>query len=292
MPMRQSRLWLKAALIVVMFLWGLVATSLVWPLLGLMLGRKAGFFQEQIRRNWCAMVCRILNVQVDTVGQPSHETRLWVANHISWLDIIALGARHPLLFVAKEEVSDWPVMGYLARRLGTLFVRRGDAEQTGTIAEKMAWQLRQGRQIMLFPEGTTTNGERVLRFHAKLLHPAQLAQVQVQAICLEYQGEAKTYAPFIGEDDFLPHLLQILERDHILLRVHYCQPLPVGLHRDILAQTTRKQVVAALFPKPMDEEAKVALVPKLRLSPLYTSPAEQPFQGDAKVVRNRVEFMD
>jgi len=246
--MLRFRLWLKAALIVLMFLWGLFATGLIWPFLGLMLGRKAGFFQEQIRRNWCVTVCRILNVKVEVVGLPNAQTKLFVANHISWVDIIALGARHPLLFVAKEEVADWPVMGYLARRLGTLFVRRGDAEQTNSIAEQMAWQLRQGRQIMLFPEGTTTNGERVLRFHAKLLHPAQLAQVQVQAVGLEYQGQAKNYAPFIGDDDFLPHLLQILTLDRIHLRVHYCQPLPAGLHRDVLAQTTRKQVVAALFP--------------------------------------------
>ncbi len=256
MPLRRFKPWLKAALISLMFLWGLLATGLLWPLLELMLGRKAAFPQELIRRNWCVAVCRILNVQVEAIGQPSPQTRLWVANHISWLDIIALGARHPLLFVAKEEVADWPVMGYLARRLGTLFVRRGDSGQTAAIAEQMAWQLRQGRQLMLFPEGTTTNGERVLRFHAKLLHPAQLAQSQVQAIGLEYQGAAKSFAPFIGEDDFLPHLLQILTLDRIPLRVHYCQPLPAGLHRDILAQTTRKQVVAALSPKPMDDQVK------------------------------------
>lgn len=246
--MRLFKPWLKAALIAAMFLWGMLATTLIWPLLGLVLGRKARYFLEIIRRNWCAGVCRILNVHVEPIGEPHAHTRLWVANHISWLDIIALGARHPLLFVAKAEVADWPVMGYLAHRLGTLFVRRGDKDQTNAIAEQMAWQLRQGRHIMLFPEGTTTNGRRVLRFHAKLFHPAQLAHIQVQAIALAYEGESHAVAPFIGEDEFLPHLLGILKLDRITLRVHYCRPLPVGLHRDILAQTTRKQVVAALFP--------------------------------------------
>ena len=247
--MRRLRPWFKAILVVAMFLWGIAATGLVWPLLDKCLGRRAARPKELIRRQWCATVCRILNVQAEFIGTPSPETRLWVANHISWLDIIVLGARHPLLFVAKEEVADWPVMGYLARRLGTLFVRRGDAEQTASIAEQMAWQLRQGRQLMLFPEGTTTNGERVLRFHAKLLYPAQLANVPVQAIALEYLHESRAVAPFIGDDDFLPHLLNILALDRVSLRVHYCQPLPAGLHRDVLAQTTRKQVVAALFHK-------------------------------------------
>jgi len=241
-----------------MFLWGVFATGAVWPLLDFFLGRRAAFkIQEMIRRNWCATVCRILNIDVETVGEPCPETRLWVSNHISWLDIIALGARHPLLFVAKIEVADWPVMGYLARRIGTLFVRRGDAEQTTLIVEQMAWQLRQGRQLMLFPEGTTTNGERVLRFHAKFLQPAQLAHVPVQAIALEYLGQARTVAPFIGEDEFLPHLINIFKLDRIPLRVHYCPPLASGQHRDAFAQTTRKQVVAALFAKDEAELPKV-----------------------------------
>jgi 1-acyl-sn-glycerol-3-phosphate acyltransferase len=258
--MRRLRPWFKAVLVAGMFLWGVAATGLVWPLLDHLLARRAARPKELIRRQWCATVCRILNVQVETVGIPSPETRLWVANHISWLDIIVLGSSHPLLFVAKQEVAEWPVMGYLARRLGTLFVRRGDPEQTAGIAEQMAWQLRQGRQLMLFPEGTTTNGERVLRFHAKLLHPAQLAHAPVQAIALQYQGEARAAAPFIGDDDFLPHLLQILTLDRVSLRVHYCQPLPAGLHRDVLAQTTRKQVVAALFPKAESLRLKVGQI--------------------------------
>jgi 1-acyl-sn-glycerol-3-phosphate acyltransferase len=170
-----------------------------------------------------------------------------VANHISWLDIVALGARHPLLFVAKEEVADWPVMGYMARRLGTLFVRRGDAEQTTALAEQMAWQLRQGRQIMLFPEGTTTRGDRVLRFHAKLLRPAQLTHAQAQAVALEYQGDAREIAPFIGEEGFLPHLLQIFKLDSIRLRIYYCKPQPTDLRDNALPQILRRQVAEALF---------------------------------------------
>lgn len=246
--MSRLRPWLKATLIAGMFLWGIAATGLLWPLSGWLSGRQAFGFQERIRRDWCATVCRILNLRVEISGNPSPHTRLWVANHVSWLDIIVLGARHPLLFVAKQEVADWPVMGYLARRLGTLFVRRGDAGQTAAIAEQMVWQLRQGRQIMLFPEGTTTDGGRVLRFHAKLLHPAQLAQVPVQAIGLEYLDEARIHAPFIGNDDFLPHLLKILHLNAVPLRIHYCPPLQADMHRDALAQTTRKQVVAVLFP--------------------------------------------
>ena len=257
MPMSTIRACYKALLVAGMFLYGIFAVSTIMPLLDIVLGRRAIVLHDYICLHWNRTVCRILNVRIHVVGDPSPEARLWVANHISWLDIIALGSQQPMTFVAKQEVADWPVMGYLARRIGTLFVHRGDAERTGAIAERMTWQLRQGRRLMLFPEGTTTQGTRVLRFHAKLLHPAQLAHVPVQAVGLEYLDAARQVAPFIGEDEFLPHLLRILQLGRVDLRLHYCQPLSAGLHRDVLAQTTRKQIVAALTPH-TDAERRAA----------------------------------
>jgi 1-acyl-sn-glycerol-3-phosphate acyltransferase len=230
-----------------MLVWGMLAVSVVWPLLARLPGKRGALWQAVICRRWCQAVCRILGLRVAVQGVPSANTRLWVANHISWLDIIAVGAQQPVLFIAKAEVADWPVLGYLARRIGVLFVQRGDAAQTARVAERMAWLLRQGRQVLLFPEGTTTNGERVLRFHGKLLQPAQWAQAPAQAIALEYQGEARAVAPFIGEDEFLPHLLRILTLDEIPLRIHYCPPPVSGLSRDGLARQLREQVLEALF---------------------------------------------
>lgn len=245
--MRTARQWYKAALVAGMFLYGMFAVAAIMPFLHLLAGRRADGLFEPIRAGWCRTLCRILGVRLETTGSPAPEARLLVANHISWLDILVLGASGPMLFVAKEEVADWPVMGYLARRIGTLFVRRGDAEQTAATAERMAWQLRQGKRLTLFPEGTTTAGDKVLRFHARLLYPAQLAQVPVQAIGIEYHGAAKEIAPFIGDDDFLPHLLRMLTLDRIEMRLHYCPALPAGMTRDTLAQTARRQVVGALF---------------------------------------------
>jgi 1-acyl-sn-glycerol-3-phosphate acyltransferase len=243
------RRYFKAFLIALTFLWGVLAVGLAWPLLDRLAGRRAAHFQERIRRRWCREICRILGLRLEIVGVPHPNTRLWVANHISWLDIVALGSQLPLVFVAKEEVADWPVMGYLARRIGTLFVRRGDAEQVAAVAERMTWLLRQGGQLMLFPEGTTGNGERVLRFHAGLLRPAQWTRTQAQAAGLEYLGEARALAPFVGEDEFLPHLLRILALDPIRLRIHYRPPPPLGLSDEKLARTLRGQVVEALFPE-------------------------------------------
>ncbi|MGX2039617.1 lysophospholipid acyltransferase family protein [Methylocaldum sp. MU1018] len=231
-----------------MFLIGLVAVSAVMPPLRRLLGRRSTALNDAIVVSWNRAVCRILDLHLHIHGRPDPNARLIVANHISWLDIIALGSQGPCLFVAKREVADWPVMGYLARGIGTLFIERGDAAQTAAVAESMAWQLRQGKRLALFPEGTTTAGDRVLRFHGRLFHPAQRAGARVQAVALRYRGAAKRYAPFVGEDEFLPHLIGILGLERIDLHLHYCPAVPPGASRDELAQTTRKQIVAALDP--------------------------------------------
>ncbi|MVF20246.1 lysophospholipid acyltransferase family protein [Methylocaldum sp. BRCS4] len=244
--MQRCRQWFKALAIAAMFVAGIVAVSTIMPALRLLLGKKSAALNDAIVVSWNRAVCRILNLRLHIRGRPDANARLVVANHISWLDIIALGAQGPCLFVAKREVADWPVMGYLAKGIGTLFVQRGDTGQSAAVAERMAWQLRQGKRLVLFPEGTTTTGDRVLRFHGKLLHPAQLAGAHVQAVALRYDGAAKECAPFVGEDEFLPHLLDILKLERIDLHVHYCPAVPPGPGRNELAQTTRQQIVAAL----------------------------------------------
>ncbi|WP_045225967.1 lysophospholipid acyltransferase family protein [Methyloterricola oryzae] len=243
--MLNRRRVLKAALVALLFVWGLVAVTVVMPISRRVSPRGAQI-NDRIRQHWCHAVCRVLGVRITSHGSPSDLPGLKVANHISWLDIIVLGSLLPLAFVAKLEVAAWPVLGYLAKRTGTLFIRRGDAEHTAAACEQMAWQLRQGRRVMLFPEGTTTRGERVLRFHAKLLQPAQRAQVPVQAVALRYRNEAATVAPFVDDDAFLPHLIDVLKLQNIDVEVHFCPVLPAGQHRDTLARTTRNQVLAAL----------------------------------------------
>ena len=246
--MRRYRPWFKGAAVAGMFMLGVAAVGVVMPVSRFALGRRSGGLLEAIVLNWNRAVCRILNLHTHVSGEIDAGARLLVANHISWLDIIALGSRFPCQFVAKEEVGNWPVMGYLAKGIGTLFVRRGDAAQTAVTAELMVWRLRQGKRLMLFPEGTTTTGERVLRFHGRLFQAAYLAGVGVQAIALRYSGEAQRHAPFIGEDEFVPHLLNILKLERIDLSVVYCPVLPAGLDAGGMAAAARRQIVEALEP--------------------------------------------
>ncbi|MFN5745493.1 MAG: lysophospholipid acyltransferase family protein [Methylococcaceae bacterium] len=240
------RLWFKGFCIAGLFLLGMLTVSTLMPLLRGCCGRRADLYCGAIVRNWHRLVCRILNLHLHVSGSLPQKAGLLVANHISWLDIIAIGAQSPCLFVAKEEIAAWPVIGRLARGIGTLFIRRGDAAQTATACETMTWLLRRGSLMVLFPEGTTTSGHQVQRFHGKLFQPAQLAGVTIQAIALRYQGEAADPAPFIGNDAFLCHLLRILQLKRIDLDLHYCSPLPNGLRRDQLARAARLQILESL----------------------------------------------
>lgn len=240
--MASFRLWFRGTLIACMFLLGLLAVWAVMPAMRRCLGLRAEPWCVAIIRGWNRGVSRILKLRLSVTGRPDPAAGLTVANHISWLDIIALGAIKPLVFVAKEEVAHWPVMGALARGIGTLFIRRGDPEQAAVTLEAMTWQLRRGVNLVLFPEGTTTRGDQVLRFHGKLLLPAQLAGANVQAVALRYRGPAAEVAPFIGDDAFLPHLLRVLALPFVELELHFCPALPVGLRRDQLARTTRRQI--------------------------------------------------
>ena len=246
--MTSCRPWFRGMLLVGMFLYGLFAVSVILPLCRRVLGRRAQTICERLVLNWNRAVCRILHVRLKVTGVSDSTAGLTAANHVSWLDIIALGSLQPFLFVAKQEVAHWPVVGNLAKGIGTLFIHRGDAEQSRAVGETMAWLLRRGVRLLVFPEGTTTRGDQVLRFHGKLFHPAQRAQVGVQAVALKYRGLASHQAPFVGNDDFLPHLLRILRLETVDLQIHFCPALPAGLRRDQLARATRLQISERLYP--------------------------------------------
>jgi 1-acyl-sn-glycerol-3-phosphate acyltransferase len=220
-----------------------------WPRSALRLGRLAGHLAlgallavvllgERRRerrprlagliRWWHREACRILAVQVVTHGHPAPGPVLFVCNHISWLDIPVLGSVVPARFLSKAEVRRWPFLGWLAARAGTLFLKRADRGAAEAAALEMVWTLRRGESVVLFPEGTTTDGTGVRRFRARLFEAAVLAGTPVQPVALRFLAEGQTDAdvPFLGEDTFLPHLLRLSRRARIRAEVSFLPPLP------------------------------------------------------------------
>jgi len=186
--------------------------------------RDAKIKKNTIKTRWLQKFSAIVNLHIIQDGELPERRAILVSNHISWLDIIVIGQYLPAYFIAKSDISSWPVIGYLARQGGTIFIRRGDKQHIRTTAEKMAWLLKQNSKIIAFPEGTTTKGDEVLHFHSSLFQPALLTKSAIQPVVLQYQGAAKEQAPFVGDDGFVPHLLKMLTLDKIEVKLSF---LPV-----------------------------------------------------------------
>ena len=165
-------------------------------------------------------VCRaafvILGIRLRVSGTPMREHGAIVANHASWLDIFALNAPQRVYFVSKAEVAGWPGIGWLARATGTVFIARRGAE---ALAQKNMFEarLRAGHRLLFFPEGTSTDGQRVLPFKSTLFaafftHGLD-ALMNIQPVTIIYrapEGEDPRFYGWWGDMDFGPHLLQTL----------------------------------------------------------------------------------
>lgn len=194
---------------------------------------------------WSRRLCRILGVRIQTAGSPHHGGALFVANHISWLDIFCIAAVCPTHFLAKQEVATWPLFGWLCRRAGTAFIRRGGKSGAAEATEQLVWRLRQGGRVLVFPEGTSTSGESVRRFYPRLFQAALLARCPVQAIALRYphQGGINGTVPFIDDDALLPHLWRLLGEPTVDVRLCFgTVHVPPYCSRDRLACLTHSEV--------------------------------------------------
>lgn len=178
-------------------------------------------FRSHIDRAPFARFCfngasRCLGFRVSTQGAFSDRPVLYVSNHISWSDIPVLGGMVPLRFLSKAEVGRWPVIGWLAKQAGTLFIQRGSGK-AGQARAEIAGTLLRGQSVLVFPEGTTTAGVTVLPFHSRLLHAALDAGADIQPISIGYlrNGHPDHLAPFIGDDEFQHHLVRLLRQPAI-----------------------------------------------------------------------------
>lgn len=239
------RLCSKIALITVLFGCGLIIAGVIYPALDV-LYKPARAKQKRglLKLAWLKWFAGILNLQITHKGEMPNTASLLVSNHISWVDIIVLGQFTPAHFAAKSDILAWPIIGYLARQGGTIFIRRGNRQQAKALAEEMVWLLKQNGTVIAFPEGTTTTGDKVLPFHASLFQAALLAKADIQPVAIQYQGEATRVAPFIGEDEFVPHLLKMLAMDKIEVSVTFLPTIATaGKNRQFVSNKARDSIL-------------------------------------------------
>lgn len=203
----------------------------------------------------CRGTMRLLGLRSEVIGRPLRKAGAMVANHSSWLDIFALNAQARVVFVSKAEVAGWPGIGLLARATGTLFIRRDARTEAAEQARAVSERLGHGEMLMFFPEGTSTDGRRVLPFKpalfAGLLSPGLPEGLSIQPVTLSWeapQGEDPRFYAWWGGMDFGPHVLAVLAtRRPGRVRIVFHPPIPVeGRDRKSLAVQAEAAVRAAL----------------------------------------------
>ena len=195
------------------------------------------------------LVARIINLRVTVVGKPSVDRPMIIlSNHVSWLDIVALGSLMPLSFIAKAEVIDWPLFGLLAKMQRSIFVDRNRRGDTGKANSEIAERLEEGDAIVLFAESTTSDGSRLLPFRSALVGAARDAiltgdattHVCLQPVALAYNGAdglptgrmGRTRIGWYGDMEMLPHLTGILRGGSLDVTVRFGAPLAYEAHMD------------------------------------------------------------
>ncbi len=195
-------------------------------------------------RWWMVRLVHILGLRLRVTGRPAVGPVLMAANHISWLDIVVIMSRRPAVFVAKDSVRGWPAIGLLARLAGTVFLDRNSKNALGNAVDVLAAALRADLPVAVFPEGTTSDGRSVSKFHAGLFQAAVEVGCPVQPVALRYHaiGPGENPAPFVGDAAFVGHLWRVLGAEGIAVELDFCHPVAAAAHRRHLAQSAQNRI--------------------------------------------------
>jgi lyso-ornithine lipid O-acyltransferase len=190
-------------------------------------------------------VGRIFQLEIQSNGSiPAHG--LLVCNHVSYVDILVLVSLAPAMFVAKREVKSWPIMGMLAQLGGTLFIDRQRRTHVGEINDDIQAALDDGALVIVFPEGTSSDGRGVLPFKSSLLEPATQQKHPLTVGRVRYtlpNGGDDEAVPYWGDAVFFTHLLKLLSRDKVCTKVRFAPVTGHSSDRKELAQQLHAAVV-------------------------------------------------
>lgn len=207
--------------------------------------------REPLTRWWNSRLLKILNIRLRVHGQRLDGAQLIVCNHISWVDIPVIAASELTRFVSKVEVASWPIAGWLSNAAGSFYIRRG-AGGTKQLIQALAAHLRGGGSATVFPEGTTTEGDRMLKFQPRLFAAAIDSGCPVQPIALCYSRAAngENIAAFVGEQTLTNNLNRLLKEREMTVELTYCAPIrpQAGQDRAALAQAAHAAICAVVAP--------------------------------------------
>ncbi|PSJ18248.1 lysophospholipid acyltransferase family protein [Nitrosomonas supralitoralis] len=229
--------------------------SLVYPYFPLPIQRK-------MMQRWSGDLLSILAIRLQCHGRlPTVEIPcvMMASNHVSWLDVCVLMTACPTRFVAKAEISRWPILGRLSKNVGTLFIERAKRTDTLRINRQISDVLEKGERVTVFPEGTTTEGTQLNHFHASLLQSAVITDALLYPVAIRYRnsaGEVCQEAAYI-ESSLVLSLRRILSQTRIDVELTFNSPILCGTkNRRELARLSEQAIADTLSVPIVHKEAE------------------------------------
>ena len=199
---------------------------------------------------WCSELLGLLGIELEARGSVHPGPVLFVANHVSWLDIVAINAVQPARFVSKADVRRWPLLGWMVACGGTLFIERERKRDALRVVHQVAGALRAGATVAVFPEGTTSDGRGLLPFHANLLQAAIATATPVQPIALRFSDSGSAYsaaAAYVGDMHLAQSVWAVVTAQGLAAHVAMLAAQPsAGVERRALAELLVAQIESAL----------------------------------------------
>jgi len=244
--------------------------------------------RKTLPNRYSRFLCKLFGIHITVIGTPVRDRGvLMVANHTSYLDIIVLGGTTPVSFVAKSEVNTWPFFGLMARLYETVFVERSRRSQAGVSRDQIRERLQEGDALILFPEGTSNDGNRVLPFKSALMGATEAVvgmdaqgrseHVPVQPVSLAYTGyygmpmgrENRPLFAWFGDMDLVPHLWEAVTSGPIDVVVEFHAPMtvdqmggrkPLAARAEAVVREGQARALAGLAatPRPVPRPAGLA----------------------------------
>ena len=239
----------------------------------------------RLKGSWSQALLHILGLRLEAAVDQVPPGSMLVANHISWLDIFVINAALPAAFVAKDDVRQWPLVGWLAGANDTVFLRRGSRKHTALVNRVIGGILARGHHVAVFPEGTTTDGTQVLHFHGALIQPALTAGRPVIPLAISYwePDGSRSLAPRYDGDISLGQCLgAIVARRRLTARLVALPALgDQGEDRRTVAEAARQAICAgAGLPPPSNRPERLGDLPVASPSDGPPTGSRNPAPGD------------
>jgi lyso-ornithine lipid O-acyltransferase len=233
----------------------LITTGIILAVLFLRNTVPAHGFRSKLITTWLGLVARTLGVRIKSYGTALTEKTLFVSNHISWLDILIIGSLVPVHFLSKHEVKTMPVLGWLATRAGTLYIKRGKHESASEASSEITAALNLDHNSLIFAEGKTDDGH-VKKFHSRMMQSAIDAHAMVQPVAIFFpllnaergRTEINPTTLFMGDTSIAESFDRIARAPYIDAEVHFLKPISSkGKTRNEISQHAYDEVVDAIM---------------------------------------------